>query len=554
MELHLVADTNLSNFANILKSRAPGTDVRTAPLDQVVPYLRAPHAEEAAAWVWTRPERISPAFQRSLSYEVVDDAEVLADVDLFADLLIQAATHWRTLYVPLWQVPTHERSGRRELQFGTGTFALLLRMNHRLMERVAGSSNIQLMNSQRWLQAAGTNAWSERLWYMTKTPFGPEVYRAAADDLVASLELEQGHGIKLIVTDLDDTLWGGIVGDDGWEDLRIGGHDPVGEACQDLQRSLKALQQRGILLAIASKNDRDTALEAMDKHPEMVLRRDDFVAMRIDWNDKAGNIASMLQELNLGARHVLFLDDNPVERSRVREFLPEVLVPEWPPNKLLYARTLRSLPVFELQARSQEDAQRTRLYHQEAERERSREGFDQVDQWLRSLGMKVSATPVGDTDLARVHQLLNKTNQFNLATRRPDEKELRERLNDPAQRLWSIRVSDRYGDAGLTGVLGLDLHDPEQAVVTDLVLSCRVMGRGVEETLLHLAWWLAHAEGRTRLSAQLLPTAKNKPCLTFLERSGLTRQGDHLFLWDVQQPYPLPATLELERPDITPSA
>jgi len=242
------------------------------------------------------------------------------------------------------------------------------------------------------------------------------------------------------VLDLDDTLWGGVVGDDGWQNLHLGGHDPIGESFVDFQRTLKALKDRGILLAIASKNEESVALEAMEKHPEMILRRSDMVAIRIDWNDKASNIQSIIQELNLGARSVMFIDDNPVERSRVKEFLPEVFVPDWPENKLLYTEKLRSLPVFNLDAISEEDLSRTQMYQQEVVRERSKAAFGEVETWLRSLETTVTAARVAEGDFARVHQLFGKTNQFNLSTWRPSEKELRERMQQPTFQLWSFRV------------------------------------------------------------------------------------------------------------------
>jgi FkbH-like protein len=543
-ELHLVSDFNLADLANILKNR-PGNpwQVRLAPLDSVVPVLSGSGKSDASALVWTRPDRICAAFQETLHFAPADTATALAEVDRYADLLIDAARHWKALYVPLWWIPLEDRHGTRELT--TGAHGLLLRMNAHLVERLGESPGIHVLNTGRWTQRAGATAWSTKLWYLSKSPFAREVLHAAADDLLHHHELSTGGAIKLIVLDLDDTLWGGIVGDDGWENLRLGGHDAIGESFKDFQRSLKSLKERGIMLAIASKNEASTALEAIDKHPEMVLRRDDFVAMRIDWNDKPGNIADIIRALNIGARSVLFIDDNPVERARVREFLPEVMVPEWPENKLLYDQALRRLPAFDLETLSAEDLRRTQLYREEADRERSRTAFEGVDAWLTSLGTTVQVARLNEADFSRVHQLFGKTNQFNLTTRRWTEKELRERMSDERRPIWSFRVSDRFGDAGLTGILGLDLHDPEEALITDLVMSCRVLGRRVEETLLHLAVAKAAEAGKATVRAVLLPTAKNKPCLDFLVASGLQRHGEYVFVRETANPYPCPSTLRL---------
>ncbi len=537
----LVSDFNLSNFANILKSRTGDAwDIKVAPMDNVVPALMSPGSATASALVWTRPERVAAGFQRALLLDKPEPDEILAEVDAFADMLLSAAELWKNLYVPRWQIAP-------SLRLGSGVHGLLLRMDHRLVERLSEAANIHVLHSARWSQQAGPGAWSARLWYLTKTPFSNAVFQAAAEDLIACERVAQGDVIKLVVLDLDDTLWGGIVGDEGWENLRLGGHDPNGESFVDFQRTLKALKQRGIMLAIASKNDEATALEAINKHPEMVLRRDDFVAMRIDWNDKAANIADMVRQLNIGLHSVMFIDDNPVERSRVKEFLPEVFVPDWPANKLLYDETLRSLPVFDLDATTTEDTQRTQLYRDEAERARSRATHGDVDSWLRSLETRVKVSRVGDADFARVHQLFGKTNQFNLTTRRPNEKELRDWMAAPAHQLWCFRVSDRFGEAGLTGVLGLDLSDPEKAVISDLILSCRILGRQVEESLMHVACTRALEAGKKLLEAHYVPTARNKPCLEFMQRSGFTKDGEtRIFTWHTKDQYACPTTLVLE--------
>jgi FkbH-like protein len=543
----LVSDLNLTNFANILKSQAgPLLNVRVAALDNVVPVLHGLTATDGSAVVWTQPGKVAAGFQRARQFAPVAIDEILSDVDHFAQAIRTAASVLKSVYVPLWQINPAESYGLQEMRHNTGVHGLLLQMNARLSERLADLSNVHLMNSTRWMQGVGTGAWSQRMWYLTKTPFSNEVFLAAAKDLIAHMERSQGLAIKLIVLDLDDTLWGGVVGDDGWQNLHLGGHDPIGESFVDFQRTLKALKDRGILLAIASKNEESVALEAMEKHPEMILRRTDMVAIRIDWNDKASNIQSIIQELNLGARSVMFIDDNPVERSRVKEFLPEVFVPDWPENKLLYTEKLRSLPVFNLDAISAEDLARTQMYQEEVVRERSKAAFGEVEAWLRSLETTVTAARVDEGDFARVHQLFGKTNQFNLSTWRPSEKELCERMQQPSYQLWSFRVNDRFGDAGLTGVVGLDLSDPQSAVISDLILSCRVMGRQVEETLLHVAFVMAELADKVRIEAHFKPTAKNKPCLDFMLRSGFDSSGEGpTFTWSMDRPYPCPTSLKL---------
>lgn len=549
IDVLLIADHHTANFASILRKEADDRfTVSTAPLDQVVRTLHEAPSTDRIALVWTRPERVSPAFQRVHALGTAAWTEVQAEVDAFADAVLNAAPRFGSIHLPLWTIDPAEHHGPDELDPSRGAHGLLLRMNARLAERLEGQRTVHLMNSTRWLHAVGTQALSPKLWYMTKTPYSAAYYQQAARELVHHHALRHGAAIKLIVLDLDDTLWGGIVGDDGWQGLRLGGHDALGESFVDFQRQLKALKERGVLLAVASKNDEAVALEAMDQHPEMVLRRADLVTWRINWNDKAGNIADMLRELNLGARNTLFLDDNPVERERVRSFLPEVHVPELPANKLLYTSFLRALPILGEHVLTDEDRARTALYAAERERSEARVQAGDVNTWLRSLEMRVIAQPVSDADLPRVHQLFNKTNQFNLRTRRPTYEELLAFRDAPGHALWCFRVSDRFGDAGLTGILGMQLHTAEGPVVTDLILSCRVMGRMVEETLLHVAQRLARASGDPRLQLHYLPTPKNRPILEFLERSVLTAAGEDRFVWPGDTDIPLPDTLTLELP------
>jgi FkbH-like protein len=348
-----------------------------------------------------------------------------------------------------------------------------------------------------------------------------------------------------LVLDLDDTLWGGIVGDQGWQNLKLGGHDSQGEAFVDFQRLVKDLTRRGVVLGICSKNEESVALEAIRQHPQMVLREQDFVGWRINWRDKAQNIAELAAELNLGLQSVVFIDDNPVERARVREALPEVLVPEWPEDKLLYPSAFLQLRCFDAPAVSREDAERTKMYAEERQRESAKAQVGSVEDWLKGLQMQVTVEPLSASNLARTAQLLNKTNQMNLSTRRLTEGELQAWAQQPRRQLWALSVRDKFGDAGLTGIVSMEAEGDVCAVV-DFVLSCRVMGRRVEETMVHLAVAHAQRHGLSKVRAKLMPTAKNKPCLDFWKQQSRFSAGaeDELF-WDAKAAYPAPDCIAL---------
>ena len=255
--------------------------------------------------------------------------------------------------------------------------------------------------------------------------------------------------------DLDDTLWGGIVGDDGWQNLSLGGHDAIGEAFVDFQKELKALSRRGVLLAIVSKNDEAIALEAIDKHPEMLLRREDFVAWRINWTK--ANLEELVRGVNLGLDSAVFIDDNLSERARVRETLSEVLVPDWPEDKTQYVTALRALNCFNAVSVTEEDRSRTSSYVAERERQGSLNAVGSLDEWLQTLGLVVEVEELSSLNLPRAVQLLNKTNQMNLQTRRMPEGEIAAWSQESGCKVWTFRVKDRFSDYGLTGLASLKI-------------------------------------------------------------------------------------------------
>ena len=547
----LLADFNSGNLAACLRNdqTAPLLEVAEAPYDQVVPILAdAGHASWAAdaqiAVVWTRPEAVSPTFSAILRGDVADLGRLAAEVDRYTELLVEAGLRVQLMLVPTWVVPTYRRGlGMSDFRPG-GVAHALMTMNGRLVAALAGDPRAYVLDAQKWCERAGAKAFDPKLWYLGKIPFGHEVFKAAIPDIKAALRGVNGRAKKLLVVDLDDTLWGGIVGEVGVEGLVLGGHDRVGEAFLDFQRALKALVRRGVLLGIVSKNEEQVALSAINSHPEMVLGRADFVGWRIDWTDKAHHIASLAAELNLGLQDVVFIDDNPTERARVREALPEVLVPDWPADPSHYAATLEQMVCFDAPDRTWEDGARNQMYAEEKERHTDREAVGALDEWLHTLALQVSAERVNRTNVRRTIQLLNKTNQMNLSTRRLSEAELVEWVEQEGREAWVYRVEDRFGDSGLTGILSLQAVSGGGRVV-DFVLSCRVMGRGVEETLLHHAVARAQVLGWEELLVEYLPTEKNKPCLDLMSLALQPLKGDlQLFHWPIASEFPLPSHVE----------
>jgi FkbH-like protein len=525
----LLADFTINELAEHLATvdfDGLTVDAEVGPFDQVVPAFMALSPSSTSrpdvALLWTRPDAVSPSFRDLLLGGAPALDAIFAEVDAFAAVLKAHASGARFVLVPSWVLPASQRGyGLLELREGRAT-NVLARMNLRLAEAVAQLPSTFVLDAQRWIAMATDGGVEPKLWHAGKVAFTSEVLVEAAQDVRAALRALLGMSRKLVVVDLDDTMWGGIVGDVGWENLRLGGHDPHGEAFVQFQRQLIALTRRGIALAVVSKNEETTALDAMRSHPEMLVRPEMLAAYRINWRDKAQNIVEIAQELNLGLQSVVFIDDNPIERGRVREALPEVYVPDWPVDPTYSPRALDTLRCFESAHITSEDVERNAMYATERERTSLRNSVSSFDDWLATLALRVRFERIGASNISRAAQLLNKTNQMNLRTRRMSEGEFLAWSSTDGHEAWAVHVSDRFGAAGLTGLLGLE-RDGERVHVADYVLSCRVMGRRVEETMIWAAKRRASALGANELVVHPLATAKNKPCLDFFERAGLAR-------------------------------
>lgn len=550
LRLRLVSDFNVKPLAQFLAKISDPffLDIEISPFGQVYQTLMGSSGN--SSWggvIWTLPERISPSFGRALGMEDVDHEQCLAEVGAFADCVLQFAQTQQHVFVTSWTLPPDFRGyGMLDWKPNLGLLHLLARMNLRFAQELARAENVYLLDVARWLQA-GQHSAASKMWYAAKVPYSSPVFEAAARDLLAALRALVGKSRKLVMVDLDNTLWGGVIGETGWQGIRLGGHDHVGEAYRDFQASLLALSKQGIQLAIVSKNDESVAMEALDLHPEMLLHRDHFAGWRINWHDKAANISSLAEELNLGLSAVVFIDDNPAERDRVRNALPEVLVPEWPLDPTAYVGALRSLRCFETAALTREDRIRTAMYVAERERREVKLGTESVETWLRQLKTHLRVAPVGKANLPRVTQLFNKTNQLNLSTRRLSEQEIIAWASLPHHSLLTFSASDKFGDLGLIGVIGVEIADGRGHLV-DFILSCRVMGRKVEEAMLHVAASeVARLGGRT-LEARYLPTGRNRPTLDVFRASNLTEEPGHVFVAESLADLTKPEEVSMEPP------
>jgi FkbH-like protein len=324
-----------------------------------------------------------------------------------------------------------------------------------------------------------------------------------------------------------------VIGEDGIDGIKLSGEYP-GASYRALQRALLDLHSRGILLAIANKNNEADALQAIENHPEMLLRSRHFAARQIHWGSKADSLRSIAEELNVGLDSLVFLDDNPVERQNVRLSLPEVTVIELPQDSMGYAKAVRNCPLFERLTSSEEDRKRGAYYIEQRQRKDFQQSIASVEDYYYSLNQRVELTKVSKQTLGRVAELLKKTNQFNLTTRRHSEAEVARLAADPDWDVYQARVTDRFGDNGIVGVCITHRVDGVCEIDT-LLLSCRVIGRTVETAILHCVAEQSRAQGISRMEGWFLPTEKNKPAETFYSSHKFTEKSrtDRGILWSL---------------------
>ncbi|MBZ5695456.1 MAG: HAD-IIIC family phosphatase [Acidobacteriia bacterium] len=385
------------------------------------------------------------------------------------------------------------------------------RLNHFLAE-TASAEGVSLLDIARAAQRDGQDSWFDAARMLqAKQEIAPQSAPMYGELVARLLGAHRGKSRKCLVLDLDNTLWGGVLGDDGVTGLVLGQGSAAGEAYLGVQRYARQLKERGIILAVCSKNDPVAAEEAFSSHPEMILKRSDIAAFMANWDDKAQNLEAIAGQLNIGLDSLVFLDDNPVERARVREALPVVAVPELPDDVSGYVRRLADAGYFEAISFTMEDQQRASQYSQNVERESMRGSAQSVDEFLQGLQMFVQYGPFAAVDLPRVTQLINKTNQFTPTTRRYSAEQIANYLSTAGTINLQFRLRDRFGDNGLvSAMLMLPVEGAAGCIEIDTwVMSCRVFGRQLEYEAMNIAVETARCNGIREIIATYIPTQKN---------------------------------------------
>lgn len=396
------------------------------------------------------------------------------------------------------------------------------KLNHLIQEKMSERRNVYPVDLLSVQVMLGTKHFYDPvLYYHAKMPITLEALPYVAQATVDVVKAMQGKLKKCMVLDLDNTLWGGVIGDDGLGGIEIG-ELGRGHAFTDFQRWLRQMKDRGILLAVCSKNNEDTAKEPFDKHEEMILKLSDISIFVANWDDKASNIRKIQQSLNIGMDSMVFIDDNPFERNLVKTMIPEIEVPQMPEDPAEYLSFLQGCNLFETASFSSEDRERTGQYQAEFQRKALEQSFDSVDDYLKGLDMVGEARPFEPVRFARIAQLTQRSNQFNLRTVRYTEDEIQKIAEDDRFLTLYYTLKDKFGDHGLVSVVIMEKMSEGVLFIDTWLMSCRVLKRGMEEFIINKLVEVCEENGYSLIEAEYIPTPKNSMVKDIYQTMGFT--------------------------------
>ncbi|MBO4374497.1 MAG: HAD family hydrolase [Lachnospiraceae bacterium] len=466
--------------------------------------------------------------------ESFEDTDVNGRASFAEDQIVKISNYWNIL---------KERTKASIIQFNFvrcdtgvfGNYALreetsfeyqMQKLNYLLSKEAAHNKGVFIVDLDMIQAGYGREAFCDRkFYYQARMAVGFEGVVEAAKQIYDIILASVGRIRKCLILDLDNTLWGGVIGDDGLNGIEIG-ELGTGRAYSDLQKWCMELKKRGILLAVCSKNDEKTAKEPFEKHPDMVLRLSDLVMFVANWDDKATNIKRIQSALDIGMDSLVFVDDNPFERELVRTQLPQVTVPELPEDPANYLSFLQSLHLFETVSFSGEGSKRTEQYRTEAKRRSEKEVFTDINDYLRSLDMKAKAEPFDEYHYPRIAELSQRSNQFNLRTIRYSEEDIKRiALSDRYITIY-YELEDKFGDYGLISAVIIEKTGEKEGFIDTWFMSCRVLKRGMEEFIINTVVETCKGAGMEKLDAQYIPTAKNGMVRDIYDRFGFVPSGD----------------------------
>jgi FkbH-like protein len=424
-------------------------------------------------------------------------------------------------------IPTYSPYGICEVRTEYGLKEMVYDFNARLSDAFRSDPQVFLFDFNSFVAKYGEiNVLDYRQFLVGDIKVSLSYIPHLAEELMGYVKANLGVNRKCIVLDLDNTLWGGIIGEDGFDriDLSL---KPPGMAFMEFQRVLLALYQRGVILAINSRNNEDEALRAIRDHPFMVLREEHFATMKINWSDKISNMKEIAQELNIGLDSIVYFDDDPINRELMSKAIPQIKTIDLPDDPSLYASTLMQINDFNTLVMTNEDRKRGEMYREEHKRTELKRSSSNLEDFLKQLEIRVTMKKANNFTIPRIAQLTLKTNQFNLTTRRYQEEDVETLAQDHTKLIGCAQTQDKFGDNGITGVYIVNKnHLDKEWFIDTFLLSCRVMGRGIEDAMMGYILSKAKEEGVIKVKAEFIPTKKNKPCEQLLPNFGFKKEGE----------------------------
>lgn len=449
-----------------------------------------------------------------------------------------------TLVIANLAIPTYSPYGIFETKTQYGLQQMVNEINHKLSESIKNNDSVYLYNFNGFVSMFGeNNIFDFKQFLFGDIKIALDYIPYFTNDLLGYIIALLGLTRRCIVLDLDNTLWGGVVGEDGFDGIRLG-KGPPGNAYVEFQKILLSLQKRGVLLAINSKNNPEDALKVINEHPDMILRREHFTCLKINWNDKVSNMKEISKEINFGLDYMVFFDDDPVNREFIQNNLPQVLTVELPKDPAQYAKILQNMKEFNTLNITNEDIKRGTMYIQQQKRKELENSSIDLEGFLKNLNLKISILPADKFTIPRISQLTLKTNQFNLTTKRYQEEEIRMFSKDNQMIVGCAQVEDKFGDNGITSVFIIKNEKPEEWTLDTFLLSCRVMGREVEKGILDYIIKKAKENKIKRIKAEYIPTQKNKPIEDFLQNCGFKKEGNYWF-YNCDEEFKIPDFLKI---------
>ena len=424
-------------------------------------------------------------------------------------------------------IPTYSPYGICEVRTEYGLKEMVYDFNARLSDAFRSDPQVFLFDFNSFVAKYGEiNVLDYRQFLVGDIKVSLSYIPHLAEELMGYVKANLGVNRKCIVLDLDNTLWGGIIGEDGFDriDLSL---KPPGMAFMEFQRVLLALYQRGVILAINSRNNEDEALRAIRDHPFMVLREEHFATMKINWSDKISNMKEIAQELNIGLDSIVYFDDDPINRELMSKAIPQIKTIDLPDDPSLYASTLMQINDFNTLVMTNEDRKRGEMYREEHKRTELKRSSSNLEDFLKQLEIRVTMKKANNFTIPRIAQLTLKTNQFNLTTHRYQEEDVETLAQDHTKLIGCAQTQDKFGDNGITGVYIVNKnHVDNEWFIDTFLLSCRVMGRGIEDAMMGYILSKAKEEGVIKVKAEFIPTKKNKPCEQLLPNFGFRKEGE----------------------------